>query len=275
MATFTFYSAGFPTGVDMTASTVKGLFDYDYSSFTASAIRLFDNTSTYSLFNGTGFTYVKQGGEVVDITAGTLTSLVAKEAGTTVATVTGWTLSAATFADYAFANNYAAVLNYMLSGNDRIIGTAAVDGLVGKNGNDLIEGKAGSDFIQGGAGNDSLQGDSGNDGIYGGVGADAFVFDAALNPFTNVDRIFDFRSVDDVFRLDDAVFAGIGVRGALGAARYRVGTEALDASDRIIYDKAAGKLYFDPDGAGGDLKQLLFAQVNPGQTILAEDFLVY
>jgi len=43
-----------------------------------------------------------------------------------------------------------------------------------------------------------------------------------------------FIATADAIELDDAVFAGIGVLGALGAARFHAGAAAADASDRII-----------------------------------------
>ena len=48
---------------------------------------------------------------------------------------------------------------------------------------------------------------------------------------------------------------------------------AHDANDRIIYDTASGKLYFDADGAGGAAAKL-FAIAIDHPTILAGDFFV-
>ena len=92
-----------------------------------------------------------------------------------------------------------------LYGNEfanRIIGNAAVN---------ILSGGAGDDVINGGAGNDALFGGPGNDVLAGSQGNDAFFFDTALSAETNVDRITDFTNAagnNDVFRLDNAVFAG-------------------------------------------------------------------
>ena len=112
------------------------------------------------------------------------------------------------------------------------------------------------------------------DVLTGGAGLDSFVFDFAPNRITNVDSITDYNVADDRFLLDDAAFAGIGATGALGAARFKLGTAATDADDRIIYDAATGKVYFDANGngAGG---QIHFATVAIGTALTASEFVVF
>lgn len=64
------------------------------------------------------------------------------------------------------------------SGNDRLVGTAAVELINGNDGNDVIDGNGGSDFIFGDAGDDRIlwnEGD-GNDIVDGGEGSDRLVF---------------------------------------------------------------------------------------------------
>ncbi len=152
-------------------------------------------------------------------------------------------------------------------------GNALANRLTGNTGANRLNGAAGNDTLIGGAGNDTLSGGSGNDTLTGGAGLDTFRFDSALSATLNVDRLSDFVAVDDRIQVDDAVFGGIGATGALGGARFRAGSSAADASDRIVYDSATGNLYFDADGSGA-AAQVLFATVTAGTTITAADFFV-
>jgi Ca2+-binding RTX toxin-like protein len=148
-------------------------------------------------------------------------------------------------------------------GNDRVTGGSDNDFLVGGAGNDVLRGRGGNDkFIAG----------SGNDLLSGGAGDDAFIFNAPLNVSTNVDRISDFRSSDDTFQLDDAVFAGLAV-GALDAGAFALSTSAAEADDRIIYDKSTGNLFFDGDGGTRD-DLTLFARLTNKASIAVSDFMV-
>ena len=70
-----------------------------------------------------------------------------------------------------------------------------------------------------------------------------------------------------------AVFAGLP-SGALAAGAFysHLGaTAAHDANDRIVYDTATGKLFYDADGAGGAAAKL-FAIVIDHPHVLASDF---
>jgi serralysin len=174
-------------------------------------------------------------------------------------------------------------------GHDRLSGGFANDRLFGGDGNDRINGGgdddeircgAGNDRANGGAGDDRVRGDSGNDRLDGGLGADLltggsgfdrFTFSTPLGP-ENVDTINDFRSSDTIV-LDNDVFTGL-TAGVLRGSAFRVGTAAVDSSDRIIYDTVSGALYFDPDGAGG-ADQTQFATIaGSPNNVAARDFLV-
>ncbi|TCL73605.1 Ig-like domain-containing protein [Rhizobium sp. BK251] len=165
-----------------------------------------------------------------------------------------------------------------MGGNDRVIGSAYNDFLDGGAGKDVLRGGAGNDEIAGGAGNDRLHGGAGNDIIkggagrdmlFGGAGSDTFVFD--LKPGrANADRILDFCSKDDTISLDSSVFAGM-TAGALDPDAFVKGKAALDADDRIIYDKASGHLLYDADGSG-DAAAVIFATLNHGTALTADDF---
>jgi Ca2+-binding RTX toxin-like protein len=76
------------------------------------------------------------------------------------------------------------------------------------------------------------------------------VFNAAPRKATNVDRITDFRAVDDVIHLDNAYLKTVGSGGKLKADAFHLGKKAADAGDRVIYDKGTGNLYYDADGTG-------------------------
>jgi hypothetical protein len=150
------------------------------------------------------------------------------------------------------------------SGGDRLTGTAG--------GNALWAG-AGDDTLIGGAGNDSLRGGAGADLLSGGPGADAFVFRTAPGT-SNVDRIRDFSVTDDTIRLDDAVFAALAP-GALAAAAFErnlTGT-AVTAAARILYETDTGRLFYDPDGSGGQ-PRVPFATLAPALALTAADFVV-
>jgi len=99
------------------------------------------------------------------------------------------------------------------------------------------------------------------------------VFDTVLSASSNVDRIIDFAVVDDTIALDQTIFTALTAIGTLSAAAFRAGTAAADSSDRIIYDAATGRIYYDADGNGAGA-QVLFAQVTAGLALTNADFLI-
>ncbi|HEV2746679.1 MAG TPA: M10 family metallopeptidase [Allosphingosinicella sp.] len=145
---------------------------------------------------------------------------------------------------------------------NRILGNAAAN---------LLAGERGADLLEGGGGNDRLFGGLGNDRLRGGAGEDLFYFDAALHRSLNVDRILDFAAADDTIRLDLDVFTGIAADGRLAAAAFRASAEAQDSTDRILYDAATGRIFYDADGSG-EAAAILFARVAPGTELGAADF---
>ncbi|MGL4487986.1 MAG: calcium-binding protein [Rhizobiaceae bacterium] len=139
-----------------------------------------------------------------------------------------------------------------------------------------IEGLGGSNFgdaLVGDAGNNALNGGLGNDYLAGGAGADAFVFTTALNTATNFDRLTDFRPVDDIIWLQQANVFNAIAKGSLAAANFVIGSVALDANDRIIYNQANGNIFYDPDGNGATAR-ILFAQVAANTVLTSADFFV-
>lgn len=159
--------------------------------------------------------------------------------------------------DYSFATagvrvnlSSSSVQNTWGAGADQLIriegvrGSAYHDNLVGSRGANTLQGQGGDDLLSGGLGNDVLS---------GGAGLDHFRFHTQPDPISNIDRITDWSSVQDTIELDNAVFTAFASDGAIAAAAFRVWTledRTLDSSDRIIFDRFAGGLYYDPDGSG-------------------------
>jgi cysteinyl-tRNA synthetase len=157
-----------------------------------------------------------------------------------------------------------------LAGSDRIDGRNGNDRLDGGKGNDTLIGGSGNDKLSGGAGNDKLSGGAGKDVLTGNSGADIFVFETKLGA-SNIDTISDFSAKDDTIWLDDDIFAKAGKVGDLLSSAFHTGTKAHDASDRIIYDKLTGKLFYDADGTG-KTAAVQFAQLDKNLGLTAGDF---
>ncbi len=157
--------------------------------------------------------------------------------------------------------------------NEVVTGTTGADYLVGGAGSDRLNGGDGNDVLVGGAGDDILAGGAGNDFLTGGAGKDVFLFNSRLNKSTNVDTITDFSVRDDTIQLDNKVFTKLERTGGLSKSSFVVGPKALDANDRIIYDKKKGYVYYDADGSGNG-KAVLFAKVKKGLSLTEKDFRV-
>ena len=135
--------------------------------------------------------------------------------------------------------------------------------LTGNSLNNNLIGNAGVNVLDGKGGNDTLQGRE---------GADSYAFTTALGA-NNIDVIFGFSSADDTIVLENnGVFVGLG-GGVLNGNAFVIGTAAQDSSDRIIYDQATGRLFFDADGTGAGA-QVQFAVLNGAPIIQANDFTV-
>jgi Ca2+-binding RTX toxin-like protein len=152
-------------------------------------------------------------------------------------------------------------------------GNALANTLTGNAGANKLRGGAGDDTIDGGGGSDRLYGGLGDDVLTGGAGNDGFWFDSALGA-SNVDSLADFNPADDSIQLSRAVFTAIAASGPLSAAAFQAGPAALDPSDRILYDGAAGRIFYDADGSGA-AAAILFATVAPGTALTHADFIAY
>jgi Ca2+-binding RTX toxin-like protein len=144
--------------------------------------------------------------------------------------------------------------------------------------NNSITGNAGKNAINAGSGNDKVNGGLGNDSLTGGKGKDAFLFTTKLNKKTNVDKINDFKVVDDTVYLDDAIFKKVGKGalakpGKLNKSFFTTGEKAKDTNDHIIYNKDKGILYYDADGSG-KRAAVQFATIDKKLKLGAADFLI-
>jgi len=151
--------------------------------------------------------------------------------------------------------------------------------LEGRGGNDTLLGSGRSDALDGGAGDDMLSGRGGFDNLTGGAGADSFILVARPDPsrFNEVE-ITDFASGVDRLRLDARAMPELGASGAFAAGDPRFfaapGADAgHDADDRLVYDTASGKLYFDPDGSGAGAADVL-ATFQGAPALVATDITV-
>lgn len=169
-------------------------------------------------------------------------------------------------------------VNLALATTQNTVGAGAdtittVENLTGSAFDDTLKGSTAANTITGADGNDTIYGGAGNDILLGGAGADVFVFDTTLNASSNVDKLNDFAvGVDDI-QLSQAIFSAVGSAGELAGSAFQVGTAANDAQDRIIYDSATGKVYYDVDGNGA-AAQILFAQITAGLAMTNADFIV-
>jgi hypothetical protein len=155
--------------------------------------------------------------------------------------------------------------------DDYIWGNSVNYRIQGRGGNDILEGAMGTGTLKGGKGDDLLIASLGQETMSGGIGADVFLFDS-LESTAPVDKIKDFISGEDLISIRGDVNEGV-LPGFLLATQFHKGTMATTADQRIIYDKKAGKLYYDGDGTGSEA-QFQFAKITPGTKLSADSFIV-
>jgi len=159
---------------------------------------------------------------------------------------------------------------------DTMTGSSLNDQIWGFGGNDAISGGAGNDKLAGGDGNDTLIGGQGNDTLIGGTGKDIFVFNTALGN-TNIDAIIDFEVGTDKIQLNKSIFTALGANLNTG---FVSGSAATASTDRIIYDKSSGKLFYDDDGSGTASSnhaqvQIAIFGTDKHPDLHASDFVIY
>ncbi|MBD2620888.1 endo-1,3-1,4-beta-glycanase ExsH [Microcystis flos-aquae FACHB-1344] len=155
--------------------------------------------------------------------------------------------------------------------NLTLTGTANING-TGNTLNNIITGNSGNNTLNGSDGNDTLIGGTGNDTITGGTGSDRFTFN---NRNEGIDTITDFLSSQgDKITVSAAGFGGGLAAGvAITTAQFVLGTTALNASNRFIYNTITGGLFFDGDGTG-TLAAIQIATLSSKPTLTASDILV-
>jgi len=148
-----------------------------------------------------------------------------------------------------------------------------IENAIGGSGNDRLFGNQANNVLIGGAGADRLYGFDGMDTLTGGKGGDVFLFMTRPSRYTNLDRINDFSVKDDTISLENAAFTALGKTGRISDQTFWTGAKAHDATDRIVYNKATGALFYDPDGTGS-APQIQFAVLAKGLGLTAADFWV-
>ncbi|MGO8506040.1 choice-of-anchor Q domain-containing protein [Rhizobium leguminosarum] len=131
---------------------------------------------------------------------------------------------------------------------ENLTGSSYNDVLTGNSGSNVLDGGAGADKLNGGLGNDKLFGKAGADILTGGGGGDTFVFNVKPDNIS-VDHIRDFSSAaGDKLMLDHSIFTTLSL-SKFSDENFVLGTKALEADDKLIYDKASGYLSYDADGS--------------------------
>ena len=153
------------------------------------------------------------------------------------------------------------------------------ENVIGGAANDRILGGTTNDVLNGAGGNDTLMGGGGLDKLTGGSGSDTFVFDAAPTKSNQI-LITDFSVAEgDQIHLSRAAFTAFRATdvGVLKSTAFALGTAAKDQDDRIIYDRATGKVYYDADGANpqkGDIGAVLIATLSTKPLLTDASFFI-
>ncbi len=105
--------------------------------------------------------------------------------------------------------------------------------------------------------------------LTGGTGNDMFKFTSA-GP---VDVITDYNVANDTIQLENSVFAALTTPGTLAAGQFRIGAQALDSNDHIIYNNATDAPIYDANGngAGGAVQ---IATIGTGLALTNADIVV-
>ncbi|MCB1497129.1 MAG: cadherin domain-containing protein [Bauldia sp.] len=154
---------------------------------------------------------------------------------------------------------------------DIILGGHNKDVLKGLGGDDIIFGGFGSDILKGGKGNDLLIDGRGHDIMKGGAGSDMFLFEWGPQR-GKVAELRDFKPGVDTIALDHDYYPALPI-GTVADDLFHIGKKAKDHDDRLGYIKKTGKVWYDPDGKGGE-KAFHIAKLDKQLDLHADDFLV-
>ncbi|MBE9103937.1 cadherin-like domain-containing protein [Nostoc cf. edaphicum LEGE 07299] len=160
--------------------------------------------------------------------------------------------------------------NLTLTGTGAISGTGNIFNniLMGNNAANTLTGGDGNDSLFGNSGNDTLFGSAGDDLIAGGVGRDVLTGETGQDSFNltgtrigGYDTIADFTLGEDTILISKAEFGLVQSQNTtLDSGLFRLGTTAIAASDRFMYDQTTGNLFFDADGIGKTAQVIQIAQ---------------
>ena len=165
-------------------------------------------------------------------------------------------------------------------GNNNLSGTADDDLILGLGGRDRINGTGGNDTLDGGTGNDSLNGAFDNDILIGGLGNDLLTGGSGNNRFDfnspgeGVDTITDFNRGTNLIGISAGGFGGGLELGELTPSQFTLGRRASSASQRFIFNRNNGQLFFDPDGSGSS-SQVQIATLNNNASLTFTDFIIF
>ena len=202
---------------------------------------------------------------------GTITEISQSHGGRDVFEATGFTRSAATVLELAQEKDNDGLLACVLSGDDRILGSAKADYMIGFGGDDTLFGGRGNDQLFGGSGADTVDGGRGDDFLAGGLGADllrgggggdTYLVDDARDRVEEAegggeDVILSYASFRIAANVEELVLIGdarINGRGSEAGERLegneaRNRLEGLSGRDRLDGDGGADRL---DGGAGRD-----------------------
>jgi len=271
-----------PAPVVTLASNYSGVSENSKTNLVYTFNRTGNTTSSLTVnfgVNGTainGNDYVAYGGAFPTPTQGTITFAAGAATAQLVLITSG---------DAVKESNETIALT-LASGTGYTIGTPAAvtttilndDGLInqqGTTGNDVIEagttrnlsGRAGNDILIGSNTGDMLVGGAGNDTITSGAGFDTIAYSFATE---GGDTIKDFNVFQDTLQVSAAGFGGGLTAGeSIANTQFVLGTIATTTSHRFIFNKPTGQLFFDVDGNGSGVAQLL-ANLTPNLN-LTED----
>ncbi|MBL8563053.1 MAG: hypothetical protein JNN06_12315 [Gemmobacter sp.] len=282
-------------GVDLSSTDIFGdLLDLDIVVRSSTRLTLADEGDRYN-FIGTGFSYEMAGPQIVGIPTGTVNQMTITFGSNTLLNWSGLAVSANQMFTFAALGNWSGLNTLLLgqadtismtNGEDQISSFGGNDRVLTLGGNDQADGGTGADTLDGGAGNDKLFGGRGDDRLMGGGGADTLIGGAGVDRLTggagadvfafthrggaNREVISDFsRRVDDL-HFDNDAFDAFSYTGQLRAADFVLGRAAQDATDRFIYDRDSGNLWYDADGSGRGAKTLV-AELRDGTALGAGD----
>ncbi|WP_297324796.1 hypothetical protein [Nitrosomonas sp.] len=149
-----------------------------------------------------------------------------------------------------------------------LTGASAINGSGNGSVNNLV-GNSAANQLNGAGGNDTLDGGTGNNTLTGGIGQDTFKLTSA----GHIDAITDFIVADDTIQLENAVFTALTTPGTLAVGQLKVGTQALDANDFVVYNNVTGALLYDADASGAGAA-VQIATLSAGLALTNVDFVV-